>query len=136
MSSKKQADRPKSAFGLVSLVIIGLLSVWFLYNGFVRSNNGSVVESLVFFVLGVLGIAFSFLMVNRVMGAGIPLPVQKTPITSIRCPKCSFKNIRDFQVGDYIPKPMEACPSCGTQTTIDGIYIEDTSPKKKREDRF
>lgn len=136
MSSEKRTERPKSAFGMVSLIIIGLLSVWFLYNGFVRSNNGSVAESLVFFVLGALGIAFSFLMANRVMGTGIPLHVQKTPLTVVKCQKCSYKNIRNFQAGDYIPKSMETCPSCGAQTIIEGIFIEDTSPKKKREENF
>jgi hypothetical protein len=47
-------------------------------------------------------------------------------VTEIRCgnPECTFKEIRDFQKGDYILKPMEAqCPKCQSAMTIHGVYV-------------
>ncbi len=62
------------------------------------------------------------------MGAGRTTQVKPPPptITEIRCdnPDCDFKEIRDFEPGDYILRPMEAhCPKCQGSLTIYGIYV-------------
>ncbi len=47
-------------------------------------------------------------------------------ITEIKCdnPECTFKELRDFELGDYIFKTLDvSCPKCGSSMTIHGIYI-------------
>ncbi len=70
------------------------------------------------------------------MGASKSGQVKPPPptITEIRCedPSCDFKEIRDFQEGDYIMMPVDAnCPKCQGSLSIYGIYIsaEDESDK-------
>ena len=49
-------------------------------------------------------------------------------ITTLECPKCDFKNIRDFQKEDYIFKKAGSCQKCDETMTITAIYREE---KKK-----
>ncbi len=39
-------------------------------------------------------------------------------------PKCGFKNIREFERGDYIFKEVEECPKCEEKMMISSIYRE------------
>jgi len=57
----------------------------------------------------------------------------KTPsvTTTIECRKCGFKNIRDFQRGDYIFKEVDPCQKCNENMLITAIYKE-VEEKKKR----
>nr|KXH74270.1 MAG: hypothetical protein AM325_12955 [Candidatus Thorarchaeota archaeon SMTZ1-45] len=55
-------------------------------------------------------------------------------VTEIRCSSCDFKEIRDFQKGDYVLKAVEAtCPKCQGAMTIEGVYMvrEDTEDKDR-----
>lgn len=44
--------------------------------------------------------------------------------TSIGCNKCSVKETRVFQVGDYLFKDMGSCESCEGERIITGIYTK------------
>lgn len=47
-------------------------------------------------------------------------------VTEIRCdnPECDFKEIRNFESGDYILKPVNPkCPKCSDTMTIEGVYV-------------
>jgi len=47
-------------------------------------------------------------------------------VTEIRCdnPECDFKEIRNFESGDYVLKPVNAkCPKCSDTMTIEGVYV-------------
>ncbi|MHA1768352.1 MAG: hypothetical protein ACTSV3_00685 [Candidatus Thorarchaeota archaeon] len=53
-------------------------------------------------------------------------------VTEIRCNGCDFKEIRDFEKGDYILKPVDkTCPKCGESMTIQGVYIVREEPDEK-----
>ncbi len=46
-------------------------------------------------------------------------------VTTIECRKCGFKNVRDFQRGDYVYKELEACQKCPEEKMmITAIYKE------------
>ena len=53
-------------------------------------------------------------------------------VTEIRCNSCDFKEIRDFQKGDYVLKPVEiTCPKCQSAMTIEGVYMVREEPEEK-----
>jgi len=51
--------------------------------------------------------------------------------TMIECRKCGFKNVREFQRGDYIFKEDEPCQKCKENMLITAIYREVTEKKEK-----
>jgi predicted RNA-binding Zn-ribbon protein involved in translation (DUF1610 family) len=51
--------------------------------------------------------------------------------TTMACPKCGFKNIREFERGDYIFKEdVEDCPKCEEKMMIASIYREADEEEK------
>lgn len=83
-------------------------------------------------LLGFLGAALStyvLLQTRRKMKRlGIEPP---TITTTIECRKCGFKNVRDFERGDYIFKEMEPCQKCEENMLITAIYREVKEKGKK-----
>jgi len=76
-------------------------------------------------IIGFLGVAVSgyvlFQTRRRILGLRIEVP----PITTtIECRKCGFKNVREFQRGDYIFKELEPCQKCNDKMLITAIYRE------------
>ncbi|MFH1328457.1 MAG: hypothetical protein ABIH76_06420 [Candidatus Bathyarchaeota archaeon] len=132
---REQGRSPRTAFPFMLLMIIGLLAAFFLFNGFEFYFRGETGQSIAYFVLGILGVSFAAFMANRLVGK-ISIPTPSVPLTTIVCTKCDFKNVRDFQVGDYIPKSAGTCPSCGGSSIIDRIYIEDKTPQKKKKEDY
>jgi len=51
--------------------------------------------------------------------------------TIIECKKCGFRNVREFQRGDYIFKEVELCQKCNQNMLITAIYKE-VKEKMKR----
>jgi len=88
--------------------------------------------SFVFFIVGlvVMSVGFSLLTAGRKKKEVTPsLPT----VTEIRCNGCDFKEIRDYEKGDYILKPLEAnCPKCSGKMTIEGVYVVREEPDQDR----
>lgn len=129
-SSRKQT---RSTTSVVFLVILSVLSILLLISGVdsLAEPTGSI-----YLALGIFGLVFvAFSMMK--LASGISAPTIKNVITTIECAKCSFKSIRNFQLGDYIPKPMGACPTCGGSFNVGAIYPEEKREgKAPRADRF
>ena len=83
-----------------------------------------------FLAIGFFGLAISIwlLMQTRATTATSTSNLPHV-ITTLECPKCDFKNIRDFQRGDYIFKEAEPCQKCQEKMKITAIYRE-VKPKK------
>ena len=63
---KVTAQKPRSKFALPLLIVIGLLSVFFVLNGFnVYFRGEKLTVSLTYFALGVLGMIFSVVIAKR-----------------------------------------------------------------------
>ncbi|MFQ5761798.1 MAG: hypothetical protein ACE5PO_02070 [Candidatus Bathyarchaeia archaeon] len=127
--------KPRSPFGMMLLIVIGLLAAFFLVNGFDLYSQGNLTAGIPYLILGILGLLFSALMLNRLSGRMAP-PAPKVTVTLIECLQCAVKNLRNFQVGDHIPKPVGVCSSCGGQQIIQAIYVEDQTPRKSREESY
>ena len=83
-------------------------------------------------LIGFLGVALStyvlFQTKRRISRLRIETP---SIMTTIECKKCGFKNVREFQRGDYIFKDVEPCQKCNEKMLITAIYKE--VPEKERE---
>ena len=130
MSEKKE---PKATFAVVLLIIIASLAIFFLLSGISEYSGDFLGGPMTSLALGALGIIFVLLMFLRFMGK-MSIPPPRITLTMLKCTKCAFKSIRDFQLGDYIPKPMGTCPSCGGPFVVEAIYMEEGPSRKKSED--
>jgi hypothetical protein len=87
--------------------------------------------SLVYSFIGMVVLAVGFAMLT----SGSKQKEKKPPpptVTEIRCNSCDFKEIRDFQKGDYVLKPVETtCPKCQSTMTIEGVYMVREEPDEK-----
>ena len=85
--------------------------------------------SLVYSFIGMFVMAMGFALST----AGRQQKEVKPPpptVTEIRCNSCDFKEIRDFEKGDYVLKAVEAtCPKCQSAMTIEGVYIVREEPE-------
>jgi hypothetical protein len=83
-----------------------------------------------FLAIGFFGLAISIYLLMQTRATTVT-STSNLPhvITTLECPKCDFKNIRDFQRGDYIFKEAEPCQKCQEKMKITAIYRE-AKPKK------
>lgn len=86
-----------------------------------------------YFIIGLFMMSLGMALITGGKSQQVKKPKPPT-ITEIRCDnsECTFKELRDFERGDYILKPLDVpCPRCGGTMTIQGIYIiRDESEEK------
>lgn len=108
------------------LVLVGLFA---LANVF-TAGGGAITQTL-YFVVATVALAFvvfSLVRVRRSMLSTNPAPNKVFDI--VKCPQCSFKQIKNFAVGDYVTKRLGLCTQCNTgNLIIDGIYGDAPSRK-------
>jgi len=76
-------------------------------------------------LFGFLGTAIATYALVQMRRRLAKLRIVIPPVTTtIECKKCSFKNVRDFQRGDYILKEVEPCQKCNDKMLITSIYRE------------
>lgn len=132
--TEPSAGRISSLF-LVIVLITLILSVGALFWGVTQliSSPQSSTDAGIFVLIGFIGLAlFAYMLLQtRRKPLQVALEMPRV-ITTILCQKCGFKNIRDFQQGDYIFKGAEPCPKCNKKMTVSSIYREVDEKKKKR----
>ncbi len=123
--------RKLSPFLLVIILISFVLSLSALYIAFDSFiNQSETLDAYSFLAIGFGGLAFSTYMILQTRGKPMPaVLVLPKVVTTLECPKCDFKNIRDFQREDYIFKETGSCQKCNEKMTITAIYRE---AKKKK----
>jgi len=85
-------------------------------------------------LLGFLGVTLSTYVLFQTRRRLSKLRIVVPPVTTtIECKKCGFKNVREFQRGDYIFKELEPCQKCNDKMLITAIYRE---VKEKQKERF
>ena len=114
--------------GLISklLGIILLVSGGALF--FLGSGDPSL--GVFYYFAGMIVMAMGLSLLTAGGGKKEEKPPPPT-VTEIKCdnPECTFKEIRDFQNGDFILKALEAqCPKCQGSMTIQGVYIVREEP--------
>jgi hypothetical protein len=120
--------------GMLSRIIGAILSGAGAFILFYGMNDPNM--AWVWFFIGLLVISIGFNMMAAGREPKAPKPPPPT-ITEVRCnsPNCDFKDIRDFQKGDYVLKPLDTkCPKCGSMMTIEGVYIVKEEEEKEKSD--
>ncbi len=84
-------------------------------------------------LLGFLGAAISTYVLFQTRRRLSQLKIVVPPVTTtIECRKCGFKNVREFQRGDYVFKELEPCQKCDEKMLITSIYREVKEKDKER----
>lgn len=131
MTNEVKKARGISPFYLALLMIAFILSLTALYIAFeeiIVQTEAS--DAYSFLAIGLGGLAFSVYMLFQ-MRTKPTHSILEVPqvLTTLECPKCDFKNIRNFQREDFIFKKEGTCQKCNEAMTITGIYRE---PQKKK----
>ncbi|RLG93281.1 hypothetical protein DRO34_00605 [Candidatus Bathyarchaeota archaeon] len=109
---------------------LSLVALYFSVEMFPRNN----VVAWYFLLFGFIGLGLSLYMLIQMRQRVLKWRLQLPPVmTIIECRKCGFKNVREFQRGDYIFKQMGTCKKCNEPLLVTGIYREIKEPKKKKE---
>ena len=113
-----------SSFSLAMIFITVILSTIALFLG-LSTYESQDLGAVPYMLIGFIGLAISAYMLlqfrRKPSRAAFEMP---KVITTILCQKCGFKNIRDFESGDYIFKETESCPKCSEKMMISAIYRE------------
>ena len=115
-----------SPFLLVLIVIFFILSLAALFIALQSLiEQADVWNSYSFLLIGFFGLALSIYMLLQTRGKPLQLTLElPRVITTLECPKCDFKSIRDFQREDYIFKETGSCQKCDEKMKITAIYRE------------
>ncbi len=96
--------------------------------------DGDPTLQYVWFFIGLLLVSMGLSLIT----GGRKQVEQEPPpptVTEIHCdnPECDFKEIRQFESGDYVLKPIDAkCPKCSGTMTIEGVYVvKEDKPEDK-----
>jgi hypothetical protein len=126
MTDSVEPVRKVSPFLLVIILIAFILSLTALFIA-VESiiEQTDILNSYSFLAIGFFGLALSIYMLLQTRGnpMHVTLELPKV-ITTLECPKCDFKSIRDFQKEDYIFKETGPCQKCNETMKITAIYRE------------
>jgi hypothetical protein len=127
------SQRPRSGPSILLMVLylaFAVIGLYALY-GLVQSGTGSPIIELLYLAVATLAlgfVAFSMMRIRRNYALLNPAPNRVYEI--VRCPQCSFKQVKNFTIGDYVTKSMGLCTQCNTANLfIDGIYGE--GPQRK-----
>jgi hypothetical protein len=81
---------------------------------------------------GVIALTLSTYMLLQSRRTSVMMKtVSSKMMTTIECRKCGFKNVRDFQRGDYVYKELEACQKCPEDKMIITAIFREVKEKEK-----
>ena len=125
MTKKAKSPARRTSFYYLAIILVTLiLSVSALSLGAVALESGDA-NAGSYMLVGFIGLALSAYMLLQTQRKPSRVAFEMPQvITTILCQKCGFKNIRDFQRGDYIFKEAEPCPKCNEKMMIASIYRE------------
>jgi len=124
-SATSSATRRISSFlYMVVLVVMAmaLVALALAVNAFMV---GEQIVAIYLVIIGfiALGLSTYVLMQSRTRAAAMKIETPQT-LTTIECKKCGFKNVREFQRGDYVFKELDKCQKCDDRQIITAIYKE------------
>jgi hypothetical protein len=126
MTDNVEPVKNYSPFLLVIILVAFILSLAALYIA-VQSiiEQTGTLNSYSFLLIGFFGLALSIYMLLQTRGKPMHVTVElPRVITTLECPKCDFKSVRDFQKEDYIFKETGSCQKCNEKMRITAIYRE------------
>jgi len=132
-------NRRFSSMVIIVIIVVLAISLTAIYQGveMFQSDDPELQAQTGFYVLiGFIGLALSSYMLLQTRRRVRKFTLKMQPVTTtIVCSKCGFKNIRDFERGDYILKEMGPCVKCEGTLVTSAIYRE-VKDKGKEEKTF
>jgi hypothetical protein len=120
--------RPRSgpSIGVMLISIVLIIIAFYTLNLALSTFSSDVTLATLYFTVAVLSFGFVVLSVFRVRrGYALANPTPLKVMSIVKCPQCSFKQIKNFAVGDYIFKRLGMCTQCGVaDLSITGIYYD------------
>ena len=126
MADNVENAKKASPFLLVIILVFFIMSLAALFMA-VESliEQTDTLNSYSFLLIGFFGLALSIYMLLQSRGKPMRVTLElPRVITTLECPKCDFKNVRDFQRDDYIFKETDSCQKCNETMRITAIYRE------------
>jgi hypothetical protein len=122
-----------SSFVLMIIFITLALSLAALILAINAFTIGQELAAGYLLLMGFLGLTLSTYVLFQTRRRILRLKIEAPSITTtIECKKCGFKNVREFQRGDYIFKEAEPCQKCSDKMSITAIYREIKEKGKER----
>lgn len=124
MSNEIEKPRKRISYLFLAIIFVALaLSAVAVYESLAEFDAGRDGTSLL--LVGGSGFILSAYMLFQTRRKTIRLSIKEHPvITTMSCQKCGFKNVRDFQRGDFIFKEADPCPKCNEKMSVTSIYRE------------
>lgn len=123
--SETKTPKRISSFFLAIIVITLALSIVAIFSGVTAYMDGHTGTAYPSLLIGVSGLALSAYMLFQTRRRTLQFTIKTQLVTTtLLCQKCGFKNLREFQRGDYIFKEAEECPKCKEKMQISSIYRE------------
>ncbi|MCS7120326.1 MAG: hypothetical protein RMJ07_04420 [Nitrososphaerota archaeon] len=130
MNEKSSSVEKVSAFFIAIIAVLLALSIFSLFQAFEIYRRTGLPDFLAIF-LSISAIILSFYMVFQLKSRPIKLGFEIPKVfTNIQCRSCEFRQVREFQKGDYIFRQMDPCPKCNSPTYVSSIFRE---PEEKEE---
>ena len=125
MSETAPPMRRISSLFLAIILVTLVLAIAALYQAVNAFRTEDFNTGINFAMIGATTLALSAYMLFQTRRKMQKFTIKMPRVaTTILCQKCGFKNIRDFQRGDYIFKEAEECPKCNEKMLIASIYRE------------
>ena len=120
--------RPRSgpSIGVMLISIVLIIIAFYTLNLALSTFSTDVTLATLYFTVAVLSFGFVILSVFRVRrGYALANPAPLKVMSIVKCPQCSFKQIKNFAVGDFVFKKLGMCTQCGVASlSITGIYYD------------
>ena len=109
------------------LVAVGLVTLNLGLSAINSNDPNQLPTALLYFSITVLSLGFVSFSVLRVRRGYSFSSLSNNKIMSVvLCTQCTFKQIKNFALGDYVFKQEGKCTQCGNQSLfINGIYSDD-----------
>jgi hypothetical protein len=135
MNTPPTLTRKVSPIQLAIILIPLLLALVLIVLGVNDTLVGKTEQGSLYLSMGMLTLAFStywlFQTRRRILRM---IGSQTQPLTTtLQCQKCGFKNVREFQRGDFVFKQTDqTCPKDNEKMMISAIYREVKDKEKAK----
>ncbi len=120
------ANKISTYLMFIVLIVLGLSIVSLFAALYAYMIVGNEIAAIFLVVIGVFALAISATVLYQTKKRTSALKIEVPKVmTTIECQKCGYKNIREYQRGDYVFKELDACQKCpDTKQVITAIYKE------------
>jgi hypothetical protein len=135
MSETGPPRRRFSSTLMIMILVALVLSIAAFFFSADAYGGQDPIQGSYFMLIGIMGLTLLTYLLIQTRRRTLRRPIRMPRVaTTILCQKCGFKNIRDFQRGDFILKETEECPKCNEKMIIASIYREVSEEKKGKKD--